>query len=124
MDIALEMAVLDADRYVLAMPRGEIDAYTGPAFRKHLLDAIDSRPLIIDMSDVSFVDCAVLKAIIAADRRCRERGTALAVTGLRSSTEQVFRLGRIGDLIAVCHTVQEAVWCVVPLSDKEIATWS
>ncbi len=124
MDIALEMTVLDADRYVLAMPRGEIDAYTGPAFRKHLLDAIDCRPLIIDMSEVAFVDCAVLKAVIAAERRCRARGTALAVTGLRPGAAQVFRLGRIGEIVPLCLSVQEAVWCVVPMSDKEIAAWT
>jgi anti-sigma B factor antagonist len=124
MDIALEMTVLDADRYVLAMPRGEIDAYTGPVFRKHLLDAIDRRPLIIDMSEVSFVDCAVLKAVIAADRRCRARGTALAIAGLRPAAEQVFRLGRIGEIAPLCLSVQEAVWCVVPMSDKEISAWT
>ena len=123
MDIALEMAVVECSRYVLAMPRGEIDAYTAPAFRQQLLDAIRARPLIIDMSAVSFFDCSALKAIIVADRHCRERGSSLAVAGLRSSAEQICRLARVSEVVPLCHTIQEAVWCVVPLTDEEIESW-
>jgi anti-sigma B factor antagonist len=123
MDIALEMAVVECSRYVLAMPRGEIDAHTEPAFRRQLFDAIRARPLIIDMTEVSFFDCSALNAVIAAERRCRERGSALAVAGLHSGAEQVFRLARVGDVVPLCRTIQEAVWCVVPLTDEEIASW-
>jgi anti-anti-sigma regulatory factor len=49
MDIALEMVVIDCPRYVLAIPRGEIDAHTEPAFRRQLFDVIRARPLIIDL---------------------------------------------------------------------------
>jgi anti-sigma B factor antagonist len=122
-DIAPDMAVVECERYVLAMPRGEIDARTGPAFRKQLFDLIRARPLIIDMTDVSFFDCAALKAVIAAERRCRQRGTALAIAGLRPGIDQVFRLARIGEVVPLCATIREAVWCVVPLTDDEIASW-
>ncbi len=123
MDITLEMAVLESDRYTLAMPRGEIDAYTGPAFREQLLGIIGSRPVIVDMSGVSFFDCAALKVILAADRRCRAEGSGLAVAGLRPGAEQVFRLARVNEVVPLCATLQEAVWCVVPLTDEEIAAW-
>jgi anti-sigma B factor antagonist len=123
MDIALEMAVVECERYVLAMPRGEIDAYTEPSFRKQLFDVIRARPLIIDMTEVAFFDCAALKAVIAAERRCRLRGSALAIAGLRPGAEQVFRLARVGDAVPLCATIQEAVWCVLPLTDEEIAAW-
>lgn len=123
MDIALEMAVLETDRYVLAMPRGEIDAYTGPGFRDQLLDLIGTRPIIIDMSEVTFFDCAALKVIITTERQCRAAGGALAVAGVRPGAEQVFRLARVGEIVPLCTTIQEAVWCVVPLSDDEIAAW-
>jgi anti-anti-sigma factor len=123
MDIALEMAVVECSRYVLAMPRGEIDAYTEPAFRQQLLDAIGARPLIIDMTEVSFFDCSALTAIIVAERHCRERGSSLAVAGLRAGAEQICRLARVGEIMPLCHTIQEAVWCVVPLADEEIASW-
>jgi anti-sigma B factor antagonist len=124
MDIALEMAVVESDRYVLAMPRGEIDAHTGPAFREQLVDVIRTRPLIIDMTEVSFFDCTALKAVIAAERYCRLRGSALAIAGLRPNVEQVFRLSRVGEVVPLCASIQEAVWCVVPLTDEEIASWS
>lgn len=124
MDIALEMAVLESDRYVLAMPHGEIDAYTEPAFRGRLLDVVGARPLIIDMAGVTFFDCAALNVIVAVERRCRARGAGMAVAGLRPSARQVFRLARVGEILPLCATIQEAVWCVVPLTDEEIAAWS
>lgn len=123
MDITLQMAVLECDRYVLAVPCGEIDAFTGPVFRERLLDVVGDRPLIIDMAAVTFFDCAAVKAIIAAVRRCRERGTALAVAALRPSTEHVFRLARLTEIMPVCGSIQEAVWCVIPPTDEEIAAW-
>ena len=124
MNIALEMAVVDCPRYVLAMPRGEIDAHTGPAFREQLFDVIRARPLIIDMTEVSFFDCSALNVIIAAERHCREHGSALALAGLRPGAEQVFRLARAAEIVPLCSTIQEAVWCVEPLTDEEIASWS
>ncbi len=123
MDITLDMAVLESDRYTLAMPRGEIDAYTGPAFRERLLGAIGTRPLIVDMSGVTFFDCAALKVVLAADRRCRAEGNGLAIARLRPGAEQVFRLARVGEVVPLCSSLQEAVWCVVPLTDEEIAAW-
>jgi anti-sigma B factor antagonist len=123
MDIVLPMAVVECARYVLAMPRGEIDAYNEPVFRQQLFDAVGDRPLIIDMTEVSFLDCAALGAILAAERRCRERGSALAVAALRPGAEQVFRLARAAGAVPLCPTIQEAVWCVVPLTDEEIASW-
>jgi anti-anti-sigma factor len=123
MNIVLEMAVVECSRYVLAMPRGEIDAYTEPGFRQQLFDVIGARPLIIDMTEVSFFDCSALKAILLAERHCREHGSALAVAGLRPRAEQVFRLARAAEMVPLCHTIQEAVWCVVPLADEEIASW-
>lgn len=124
MNIALEMAVIDCPHYVLAMPRGEIDAHTGPAFRKQLFDVIRARPLIIDMAEVSFFDSSALNVIVAAERHCREHGIALAVAGLRPGAEQVFRLSHVAEVVPLCPTIQEAVWCVVPLTDEEIASWS
>jgi anti-sigma B factor antagonist len=124
MNIALEMAVVECPSYVLALPRGEIDAHTGPAFRRQLFDLIRSRPLIIDMTEVSFFDCSALKVVIAAERHCREHGSALAIAGLRPAAEQVFRLARVAEIVPLCPTIQEAVWCVVPLTDEEIASWS
>jgi anti-anti-sigma factor len=124
MDIVLEMAVVDCARYVLAMPRGEIDAYTEPVFRQQLFDVIRARPLIIDMTEVSFLDCSALNAVIAADRLCRDHGAELAVAGLRPGAEQVFRLAGAAEIVPLCPTIQDAVWCVVPLTDEEIASWS
>ncbi|MDN3359216.1 anti-sigma factor antagonist [Actinomadura sp. DC4] len=124
MDIALEMAVVECSRYVLAMPRGEIDAYTESTFRQQLSGAIGPRPLIIDMTEVSFFDCSALKVVMDAERQCRDLGSSLAVAGLRPGAEQVCRLARVGEIVPLCHTVQEAVWCVVPLTDEEIALWT
>lgn len=123
MDIVLEMAVVECARYVLAMPRGEIDACTEPALRQQLFDVIGARPLIIDMTEVSFFDCSALNAILAAERHCREHGSALAVAGLRPGADHIFRLAGFAEMVPLCHTIQEAVWCVVPLADEEIASW-
>lgn len=123
MDITLDMVVVDCDRYVLIMPRGEIDTYTESSFRRQVLGAVGDRPLVIDMSDVTFCDCSALNVIVLAEQRCRVRNTLLAIAGLRPYAAQVFRFARIDGIVPLCPTIQEAVWCVAPLTDEEIAAW-
>src|SRR5215210_7232187 len=67
------------DDYTICRPVGELDAYTVGQFREALGELASEPKLLIDMSEVPFVDSAGLGALIGGIRRAREAGGDVAV---------------------------------------------
>ncbi|GAA0371547.1 STAS domain-containing protein [Actinoallomurus spadix] len=125
MDVALDMFAMECEDYTLAMPHGEVDAFTGRTFRGRLLELVASadRPLLVDMSGVPFFSAAGLNAVVAAEKLARERGVSVAYFGLLPCVERPFRITGVDKIALICPTMQDALWCVLPLSDAEIESW-
>lgn len=89
---------------------GEIDLCCVPELRAALEGeaAMHSAMLIVDLSDVSFIDSSGLSALIACWRKMREQGRKLAVVGAQGEVLEVFRLTRLDDLIALYPSKEEA----------------
>ena len=79
----LEIHVEETDRYTLCRPSGELDAYTVGAFRESLSKLAGHSHLLIDLSEVPFMDSAGLGALIGGIRRAREADGAVAVACTR-----------------------------------------
>jgi anti-sigma B factor antagonist len=61
---------------VVLVLRGEADLYAAPAVRDRLLDAVEggSRGIVVDLSDVTFVDSMMLGVLLAGLKRMRGTG--------------------------------------------------
>jgi anti-anti-sigma factor len=81
------------------------------------------RPLVLDMSGIAFCDGTALRTISAVEAECARRGVPMAVVGLRPHLEGLFRACGLHERIPLCATYQDALWCLLPLSDEEIAAW-
>lgn len=125
MDLALDMFALRCDDYTLALPCGEVDAFTGHTFRARLTELIQTadRPVLVDMSGVPFFSAAGLNAVVAAEKLSRERGVPVAYFDLMPCVERPFRITGVDKVALICPTMQDALWCVLPLSDAEIESW-
>ncbi|MER6434375.1 STAS domain-containing protein [Streptomyces sp900105245] len=59
---------------------GELDVVTAAELRHALQQAVATYPrMIVDLAGVPFCDCTGLSALMAANRRAKERGEALRV---------------------------------------------
>jgi anti-sigma B factor antagonist len=72
--------------------RGDIDVAGGPVLDAALVKAADSRPVVIDLGGVYFIDSSGLRCLLGASRRARERGTSVV---LRTVGSEVLRLLQI-----------------------------
>lgn len=126
MDVALDMFALRCDGYTLVQPRGEVDAFTGHTFRARLIELVQAadRPLLVDMSGVPFFSAAGLNAVVAAEKLARVRDIPVAYFDLVPCVERPFRITGVDKIALICPTIKDALWCVRPLSDAEIASWS
>ena len=99
MDIVIETT----PDYTLCRPSGELDAYTVDEFRTALGGVADADALLIDLSDVPFMDSAGLGALIGGIRRTRENGGEVAVACSRASLTTGF-----DRIVPVAESVDEA----------------
>jgi anti-sigma B factor antagonist len=76
-------------------PQGDIDVATVEAQRGQWLATVDERQprrLVIDMSDVTFLDSTGLGAIVALQRRQRAHGGVVAIANAAPSVARVLHL--------------------------------
>jgi anti-sigma B factor antagonist len=75
-------------------PAGEIDAYTAPQLRSQLHEATGSgaRVVVVDLSDVTFIDSAGLGALVGAHRRMLEADGQLRVVRPPALVARAFQL--------------------------------
>ena len=104
----LEIQVEEADAYTVCRPVGELDAYTVSSFRDALGRLASSPKLLIDMSQVPFVDSAGLGALIGGIRRTREAGGDVAVCCNRPTLVRLLHTTGFDRIVTVADTVEDA----------------
>jgi anti-sigma B factor antagonist len=75
----MDVHVENTAEAVTCRPVGELDAASVAAFRSAMVGLADGSNLIIDLSDVPFMDSAGLGALIGSIRRTREAGGEVAL---------------------------------------------
>jgi anti-sigma B factor antagonist len=104
----LEIHVEDKGEYVLYRPVGELDAYTVGQFREALGDMSANPRLLIDLSEVPFMDSAGLGALIGGIRRAREADGDVAVACSRPTLTRLLHTTGFDRIVPVTETVAEA----------------
>jgi len=94
--------------YTICRPVGELDAYTVGQFREALGELASEPKLLIDMSEVPFVDSAGLGALIGGIRRAREAGGGVAVSCNRPTLVRLLHTTGFDRIVTVTDTVAEA----------------
>ncbi len=114
----LDIQVEEAQGYTLCRPMGELDAYTVSGFRDALGRLSMHRKLLIDMSEVPFVDSAGLGALIGGIRRARENGGDVAVSCNRPTLTRLLHTTGFDRIVTVVETLEEAAAALMqPLSE-------
>ncbi len=89
---------------------GEIDMHTGPALRDLIFELIEEerRPLVVDLTGVSFCDSAGVNIAVAARKHAARHGVMFAFAGLSGRVDKVFRITGMDRLIPTYATLPEA----------------
>ncbi len=89
---------------------GRMDSNTGPAVESSARAAIGggAHRLVLDMSGVSYISSAGLRAILVAAKAAREAGGALAVFGLQTSIQDAFDVSGLASVVPVAADDAEA----------------
>jgi anti-sigma B factor antagonist len=85
-------------------PKGEIDLSTAPLLRAEWEAAVDvHRPerLIVDLSDVTFLDSSGISLIVTIYKRQRSRGGVVVIKNAPEIVRTTLRITRVDTIIDV-----------------------
>lgn len=114
----LNIQVQEGDEYTVCRPVGELDAYTVGQFRESLGELASKPKLLIDMSEVPFVDSAGLGALIGGIRRAREVGGDVAVCCNRPTLVRLLHTTGFDRIVTVAETLEDAARSLTDPDDE------
>lgn len=107
----LQTAIQEISGFAVVKAAGEIDMYTAPSFRGAVHQAIDKTPgsLVIDLSDVGYMDSSGFGTLLGAIKRVKADGGFVRVAGCSEAIERLIRITGLDGSIELFDTVDEAV---------------
>ncbi len=88
---------------------GEVDAYTVGEFRDALSGLDGVTRLLIDLSEVPFMDSAGLGALIGGIRRVREGEGDVAVISTTAGLNRLLHTTGFDRIVPVCESSEDAI---------------
>lgn len=97
-----------SDRYLITVS-GEVDLATSPDLDVAIIAAIDSgtSSVVIDLTDVSFMDSSGLGVIVRALKRCREAENDLDLVITNERVLKVFGITGLDQVIPIHASIQD-----------------
>ena len=100
-----------SDKLALLKVKGRLDAVAAPDLKSKLKELVAGShvKVIIDLTDVSFIDSSGSAALVSGFRAAREAGGTIKLAGLREQTMMVFKLTRLDRVFEIHSDVEAAI---------------
>jgi len=91
--------------------RGEVDVYTAPKFKTAMIDLIDqgSYNVIVNLSNVQYMDSAGLGALVSGLKRVREHNGTINLVSPTVPVQRVLDITRLSKILNIYSSEQQAV---------------
>ncbi len=102
----------DLEGVTVIVPEGELDVTNSMEFKNRVLDDFvnsGKTRIILDMSNVGYMDSSALGIIISLFKNCRMNGGSLALAGLVDSVRRLFSITALDKVVPIYESVEEAV---------------
>ena len=101
---------VDDGTYVISLA-GEVDLYTAPEFKQHLLNVIGegAKDVVVDFSDTTFIDSTTLGVLVGGVKRLRSQDGRLSLVCSDRNITKIFEITGLDRVFAIYPTRAEAV---------------
>ena len=103
----LEINIEGNSDFSMCRPSGDFDAYTVDEFRDALSSLATVSKLLIDLSDVPFMDSAGLGALIGSIRKAGENNGQIVVSCERESLLGLLKTTGFDQIVTVTESVKD-----------------
>jgi anti-sigma B factor antagonist len=89
---------------------GEIDVYTSPVLQEKLVEVLrdGSSNIVLDLSDVTFLDSTGLGVLITALKRCRNADGDLELVTAQPNVLKVLEITGLNDVFKIRSSLDES----------------
>ena len=90
---------------------GEIDLHVAPQIGASLAALIKNKPprLVVDLSQVSYIDSSGLAVLIEAMQNVGRYGGTFAISGLQETVRPIFEIARLDQVFRIFPTTADAL---------------
>ena len=109
--IRLETQLKEIDGTKVLDVTGEIDVYTAPQFRDAVNTVINSgqKHLVVDMTNVTYMDSSGFGALLSATRRLRPQGGTVNLVKVSSAIDRILTITRLNTVFTTYSSVEDAL---------------
>ncbi|WP_448535818.1 STAS domain-containing protein [Pseudothermotoga sp.] len=96
---------------LLCKINGDFDAYHSAEIKKQIKDRMESSKaakIVIDMSEVPYIDSAGLGAMVAILKDARHLGKEIVLASLRQNVKRIFEMTRLDKVFKIVEVLEEA----------------
>jgi anti-sigma B factor antagonist len=104
-----EVEIEEHEGYSILRPHGDIDAYSVGQFREALSGLAEVPRLLIDLSEVPFMDSAGLGALIGGIRRNRDHEGEIVVVCDKPALTRLLHTTGFDRIVPVTETLDDGV---------------
>jgi len=99
------------DLTVLSLHEERLDAHNSQEFKDYLLRLLEggAKALVLDLSDVRFVDSSGLGALLAGHKNAGLREGRFALSGVQERVQSMFELTRLHRVFEIHSSVEDAL---------------
>jgi anti-sigma B factor antagonist len=111
MSLTIEQHVPESNDRALLTLEGRLDAVTAPDLKERLKRLAEEGQVfvVIDMSEVSFMDSSGLAALVSGLKALREAGGSLRLAGVNEQAREVFDITRLDQVFKLYPDRRTAV---------------
>ncbi|MBC8158998.1 MAG: STAS domain-containing protein [Alphaproteobacteria bacterium] len=89
---------------------GDVDLETSPTARKVLLDCVgQKRPMLVDMSAVTYIDSSGVASLVESLQAARKAGLDFALVSVSEAALRVLQLARLDRVFTIHATIEDAL---------------
>lgn len=110
MNLKTNVQSLD-DKTSMIMLEGEVDVYTAPQLKQRIIDMLDNDTtnIIVDLSDVEYLDSTALGVLIGGLKRLREKDGSLDLICPNPRIRRIFEITGLDKIFDIYGNKDEAL---------------
>lgn len=96
---------------VFKLDEDKLNSLNSPKMKSELvlINAEGFSNIILDLSDVTFVDSSGLSAILVGNRLCKEANGTFAICGANQNVSKLIKISQLQTILNVIPTLPEAI---------------
>ena len=106
----MEHEVREESGVSIVLLAGDIDLESSPEARNVLLECVGrKKPMLIDMSGITYIDSSGVASLVEAFQAARSQGFSFALTALSDSARRILQLARLDKVFTIFASVDNGV---------------